>query len=119
MAKRRGGFTATEAWQADVRAALLAKGITPKDFARKMRCAQSTMHDLLTVKGKASHLIPKINRFFGWPSPEDLPSGSTPPLPTPAASEMAQMFDQLPEPLRKAKIEEMRALLATIKPSND
>lgn len=105
-----------------MKSALSAKGITPKDLAKRMRCAQSTMHDLLNVPGKSSHLIPKINRFFGWASPEGLPSGSSPPLPTPAATEAAAIFDRLPEPLRRAKLEELRALIAALpqsKPSND
>lgn len=118
MSPKRGGYLAEEAWQIDVRSRLRDLGMTEKDFAKKMRCAQSTMHDLLHVPGKASHLIPRINKFLGWEAP-GVPRATTPPLPSPDAIEAGHMFDQLPEELRKAKILELRTIIAALKSSNE
>ena len=93
--------------------------MTEKEFARKMRCAQSTMHDILHKPGKATHLLPKINKFFGWELPGEVPRSPSPPLPSADALEAAAMFDLLPEELRKAKIAELRTTLAMLKPHND
>jgi len=66
-----------------------------------------------------SVLDQKINDVFGWELPSDSPYQAAAPLPSPDAIEAARMFDLLPEPLRKAKIEELRAILAQLRPRND
>jgi lambda repressor-like predicted transcriptional regulator len=103
-------------WQEDVRARLVALGITSKDLARKVGCAQSTMHDTLTNPA-ASHssLVPRIHAAIGWDPP---PDPQSPPLPSADAIEMGHLFDKLPEDVRRKLRDdaEFYLRLATSKP---
>jgi hypothetical protein len=119
--RKRGGYVADPTWQEAVRKKLAADGVTEKAFAKKVGCAQSTLHDTLHVAYKSSHLIPKINKLLKWELPQKLPRESSPPLPSADAIEAAMMFDALPEDLRRAKIAELRATYAQFaaKKAND
>lgn len=95
-------------------------GITEKELAKRVKCAQSTLHDILnSPEAKNSHLVPAIHKVFSWTAPSDPQPGKAKPSPSADAMEVAQIFDRLPEALRKAKIEELRATLASIVKAND
>lgn len=108
--KRRGpAYPVRTQWQEDVKKRLDAIGMTPKDLARKIGCAQSTMHDTLS-NSEASHssLVPKIHAVLGWDPP---PDPQSPPLPSPDAIEMGHLFDRLPEAWRQKMRDEAELLL--------
>jgi hypothetical protein len=76
-------------------------GITEKDLAKKVRCAQSTMHDILnSPEARHSSLVPAINKLLGFPPPAD-PESVAAPLPSAEALEMAQLYDLLPDRIRE------------------
>ncbi len=88
------------AWQEDVKRRLKLIGLNEKELAKKVGCAQSTMHDILNnPEAKHTSLLPHIHSALGWDPPPD-PQAS-PPLPSPDAIEMAHMFDRLPDELKK------------------
>ena len=122
MAKR-GGYRITPAWQEAARRDLAAIGWTAEHLAKKLGCAQSTAWDILnSPEQKSSALVPKIHKILGWQTPEEVPFGPMPKKPTPEAAEAVDLMDQLPEPLRKARLLELRALVDALKqskPSND
>jgi hypothetical protein len=78
-----------------------------------MKCAQSTMHDILHVPGKSSKLIPAINKALGWEQPSEIPHDKAT-RHSQVAMQAAAIFDQLPEPLRAAKLADLVATLAQI-----
>jgi hypothetical protein len=104
-------------WQEDVKNAFARQGLNEKQFAKKVGCAQSTMHDLLN-SSEASHsaLVPAIHAALGWDPPPDL--HTAPPLPSPDAIEMAHMFDRLPEELKK-KLRDDAALYLRLTEAKD
>lgn len=84
-----------------MKAALAKRKITEKQFAKIVKCSQSTMHDTLNKPdAKHSSLVPDIHAALGW-DPPAAPQGESPPLPSPDAIEMAHMFDRLPEHIKK------------------
>lgn len=99
-ARLRGhAYPVKRAWQEDVRARLAALGITPKELAQKIGCAQSSLHDALSKpNAKHSVLVPAIHAALGWDPP---PDPQSPPLPSPDAIEMAHLYDRLPEEARR------------------
>jgi lambda repressor-like predicted transcriptional regulator len=87
------------AWQEDVVKAIGRLGITEKDLAKKIGCAQSTLHATLhSPAARHSSLVPAIHSAIGWDPP---PDPQSPPLPSADALEMAQMYDRLPEHIKK------------------
>lgn len=111
---RRGpAYPVKPKWQADVKAALQTAGKTEKDLAGEIRCAQSTLHDLLNSnEARHSSLVPAIHRALGWGPPGE--PEAAPPIFTPDALEMAQMYDRLPEDVRKSMRDQAAAILALI-----
>ena len=97
---RRGpGYPVKPEWQEDVRNRITALGLNEKALAQRVRCAQSTMHDLLnSPDARYSSLVPAVHDAIGWDPP---PDPQSPPLPSADAIEMAHMFDRLPEEARK------------------
>lgn len=91
--------------------------MTEKDFAKRVGCAQSTMHDILhNPEASHSSLVPMIHDALGWDPPPDL--HTAPPLPSPDAIEMAHMFDRLPEELKK-KLRDDAALYLRLTEAKD
>lgn len=96
---RGHAYPVKKAWQEDVLARLNTMGITPKQLAKKIGCAQSSMWDALkNPDQKQSTLVPAIHAAIGWDPP---PDPQSPPLPSPDAIEMAHLFDRLPEEWRR------------------
>lgn len=75
-----------------------------KALARKLRCAQSSIAELLAPSGKQSSLVPGIHAALGWPPPGL-------PISAPDAGEMAYLFPRLPEDIREAMLAQARAIL--------
>ena len=111
---RRGlGYPVTPKWQADVKAHIATIGWTEKDFAKKVKCAQSTMHDLLNdPEAKHSSLIPAIHRVLGWAEPST--PEAIPVIFSPDALEIAGMYDRLPEDVRRSMRDQAAAILALL-----
>lgn len=111
---RRGpGYPVKPAWQEDVKARLVKIGMTEKDLGKKVRCAQSTIHDTLNnPDAKYSSLIPEIHAAIGWDPPPD--PQESPPLPSADAIEMAHMFDRLPEKVRQQMRDQAKTILELI-----
>lgn len=107
------------AWQEDVRAAIKRMGITEKELAKRVGCAQSTMHDTLNKPdANNSSWVPKIHEVLGWDPPPD--PQSPVPLPSADAIEMGHLFDRLPESIRRQMRDQAEAILALVdrKPDN-
>lgn len=79
-------------------------GYDQKALARRIRCAQSTVAEMLAADGQQSSLVPKVHAALGWPPP-GLPIAS------PDAGEMAYLFPRLPEDIREAMLAQARAIL--------
>jgi lambda repressor-like predicted transcriptional regulator len=104
-------------WQEDVRAQLIKIGMTEKDFAKRVGCAQSTMHDLLNKQpSKGSSLVPRVHEVLGWDPPPD-PQSPSPPLPSPDAIEMAHLFDRLPEAVKRTMRDQAKSIIEAIQPN--
>lgn len=74
-------------------------GMTKKDLARKIGCAQSTMNDTLTnPQSRHSSLVPAIHAAIGWDPP---PDPQSPPLPS---SDAAGCREAPLDPLRRASL---------------
>lgn len=110
-------------WQLDVKAELKRRLLAdvaprnPKELAEVVKCAQSTMHDMLNLpNAKGSHLVPRVHEALGWPPPPDLgrPAEPSPPLPSADAIEMAKMYDMLPEDVRRSMRDQAAAILALL-----
>jgi predicted transcriptional regulator len=101
-------------WQAAVREKISEFHMTEKDFAKKIGCAQSTMHDLLhSPEARHSSLVAKIHAFFGWQEPRK--PEPMPPIFSPEALEMAAVFDVLPEGFRRALLAQAEEAAALIR----
>lgn len=101
---RRGpAYPTTPEWKQAVREAIDEKGLDLKRFARKLRCAQSSLSEALADNGIQSSLVPVIHKALGWPPPPlpQPPPNDPIPIATPDAVELAAMFDRLPEELRQ------------------
>lgn len=100
-------------WQADVKARLAVLGMTEKDLASVVGCAQSTMHATLNSQdAKHSSLVPKIHIVLKWPPPGD--PESVPAIFSPDALEMAEMYDRLPDDVKRAMRDQAAAILGLI-----
>lgn len=107
------GYPVKGTWQEDVRAQLKRLGLTEKELAKKVGCAQSTMHDTLNnPEARSSSLVPAIHDAIGWDPPPD-PQAPVP-LPSPDAIEMGHLFDRLPEEIRKQMRDQAKTILAVI-----
>jgi len=108
------GYPITPKWQADVKVAIKGLGMTPKDFAKKIPCSQSTLHDTLnSPDAKHSSLVPKIHSLLGWDPPAT--PQATPQILSPDALEAAGMFDLLPEDVRRTFKAYLASTLAAVK----
>lgn len=101
---RRGpAYPVRPEWQENVKrrlAKLGDGGMTEKALAKKIGCAQSTIHDLLnSPEARYSSLVPAVHAAIGWDPPPD--PGDAPPLPSPDAIELGHMYDRLPEHVKK------------------
>lgn len=117
--KRGHGYPVKPAWQEDVRAEIKKRGMTEKDLAKLVGCAQSTMNDTLNKpNANNSSLVPKIHEALGWAPPPD--PQSPVPLPSADALEMGHLFDRLPESIRRQMRDQAEAILALVetKPDN-
>lgn len=75
-------------------------GMTEKELAKRVGCAQSTMHDTLNnPDAKNSSLVPAIHAALGWDPPPDPQAPVI--LPSPDAIEMAKLYDRLPEHIKR------------------
>lgn len=108
------GYPVKPAWQEDVKARLRKLGMTEKDLATKIGCAQSTMHQMLNQPGKQSALVPAIHFALGWDPPPD-PQAPVP-LPSSDAIEMAHMYDRLPEHIKRKMRDDAKFYLSIAKP---
>jgi hypothetical protein len=102
-----------------VKAKLLEIPMTEKELAVAVKCAQSTMHDLLnSAEAKHSSLVPAVHRVLGWDPPAD--PEAAPPIFSPDALEMAGLFDRLPEEVRRSMRDQAAAIVALLpkKPEN-
>lgn len=107
------GYPVKSTWQEDVKSHLSKLGITEKDLAKKIGCAQSTMHDTLNnPEARNSTLVPAIHAAIGWDPPPD-PQAPVP-LPSPDAIELGHMFDRLPEEIRKQMRDQAKSILDLI-----
>jgi lambda repressor-like predicted transcriptional regulator len=102
------------AWQEDVRQAIKKRGLTEKALAKRVGCAQSTLHDMLN-NPDASHssLVPAVHEALGWDPPPD--PQESPPLPSADAIEMAHLFDRLPEHIRRQLRDQARTYIDLLK----
>lgn len=96
---------------------LVKLGISEKELAKKIGCAQSTMNDTLNKPSKQSALVPAIHAAIGWDPPPELQDA--PPLPSPDAIEMGHMYDRLPEAIRKQLRDQAKTILELIQRQND
>ena len=106
-------------WQADVKVRLLELGMTEKDLAVAVRCAQSTMHDLLnSSEARYSSLVPSVHAILKWSEPPE--PEAAPAIFSPDALEMAGLFDKLPEEVRRSMRDQAAAIVALLpkKPEN-
>lgn len=109
-ARRGPGYPVRPNWQQDVLAQLKKLGLTEKELAKRVRCAQSTVYDTLhNVEARHSSLIPDIHAVIGWDPPPD-PQGPVP-LPSADAIELGHMFDRLPERVRQQMRDQARTYL--------
>ena len=120
VAKKKGssgpregyGYPVKPEWQEDVKKRLAKIGMTEKQLAKRIGCAQSTINDMLNKPGKQSALVPEIHAAIGWDPPPDVQTA--PPIPSPDAIEMAHMFDRLPVELRTKLRDDARTYLALL-----
>jgi len=113
-AKRGHGYPVKPKWQAAVKAKLTEIGMTEKQLAAEVGCAQSTMHDTLNnPEARNSSLVPAIHAFFKWKPPGE--PEADPVIFSPDALEMAGLYDRLPEEVRRAMRDQAVATLAMIK----
>lgn len=100
-----------------MRAQLKRLGLTEKELAKKVGCAQSTMHDTLNnPEARSSSLVPAIHAAIGWDPPPD-PQAPVP-LPSADAIEMGHLFDRLPEEIRKQMRDQAKTILSVIEKNN-
>jgi hypothetical protein len=112
MPRRGIPYPVTRTWQNRVRSALEQGKMTPKQFAKKVGCAQSTMSDLLSENARHSTLVPKIHRVLGWEPPQLPEDVSAPvPIPTPDAVELSKMFDRLSDEHRQKLLDDAKTYL--------
>lgn len=112
MPRRGITYPVTRDWQNGVRAALERAKMTPKQLAKKVGCAQSTMSDLLSEDARYSTLIPKIHRALGWDPPPVPEAVNDPvPIPTPDAVELSKMFDRLSDEHREKLLADAKTYL--------
>jgi predicted transcriptional regulator len=101
-------------WQAAVKAEIVSRHMTEKDFSKRIGCAQSTMHDLLnSPEARYSSLVPKIHAFLSWDEPRA--PEPMPPIFSRDALEVAGMFDLLPEEIRRSMRDQLVATVALIR----
>jgi hypothetical protein len=94
--------------------------MTEKRLSVVVKCAQSTMHDLLnSPESKYSSLVPDVHKALGWPPPGE--PEPDPLILSPDALEMAGMFDKLPEEVRRSMRDQAAAVLAVLRkpPANN
>lgn len=112
---RRGpGYPVTQRWQGDVKAEIERRGLTEKDLAVSIGCAQSTLHEMLnSTEARHSSLVPAIHRALNWQPPPE-PQGN-PLVLSPDAMEMAKMFDDLPDDVAATLLAQARTMRAALK----
>lgn len=103
MPRRGPAYPVTPEWKEQVKARLKELGLNQMLLAKKIRCAPSSLNEILG-DGLQSSLVPKIHAALGWPPP-GLPISS------PDAGEMAYLFPRLPEDIREAMLAQARAIL--------
>lgn len=104
MARRGPAYPVTKEWKDAVRGRMRELGYDQKALARRVRCAQSTLAEMLAEEAVQSSIVPRIHAALGWPPP-GLPIAS------PDAGEMAYLFPRLPEDIREAMLAQARAIL--------
>lgn len=82
-------------------------GLDQKALAKKLRCAQSSVAEMLAPGAKQSSLVPKVHDVLGWPPPGL-------PITAPDAGEMAYLFPRLPSDIREAMLAQARSILKRI-----
>ncbi len=86
-------------------------GLSEHEFAKRIRCAQSTLHDLLnSPDAEYSSLLPAVHAAFGWDPPPD-PVGGSASLPSSDAIELGHMFDRLPDDMKSKLLEDAKFYL--------
>jgi hypothetical protein len=114
--QRGSAYPVKPKWQADVKARLVELGMTEKQLAAAVKCAQSTMHATLnSADARHSSLVPKIHAVLKWPAPVD--PNSAPLILSPDALEVATMFDQLPEEAKRSMRDQVATILGLLNKS--
>lgn len=94
-------------WRARVRARLLAKKLTPAQWAKDAGCSKSLVSELLSGKRKQTTYLPELHESLGWDPPQ-------PPLPSKDGGEIAFLWDRLDERAREDLIAKARQHLDRI-----